>query len=190
MKTFEFIILFFSFAFTLALTHLLFAATRMIRYRRKLTFSWLHALWMANALMLLFANWISLFDFRDVNSMRLSTILILFIFVITLYFSCALVAPDFEEGESYDMRAFHQRESRTYIGALAALLVMSFVANIDATEAGIGVWGSENQIVALMIPMTILPIAFRNNAIVQWACPLLLLGLTMAFLVIFYPTLT
>ena len=50
MKSFEFLILFFTFAFALALTHLLFAATRMIRHRRTLIFSWPHALWMATAL--------------------------------------------------------------------------------------------------------------------------------------------
>ena len=40
MRPFEFIILFFSFIYTLALTHLLFAWTRMIRYRRTLILSW------------------------------------------------------------------------------------------------------------------------------------------------------
>ena len=96
MKIFEFLILFFSFAFTLALTHLLFAMTRMIRHRRELTFSIEHALWMANALLLLLANWLacSIFAARRVRP-RFHRIL--FVFVIALYFACALVSPDFED---------------------------------------------------------------------------------------------
>jgi len=39
VRPFDFIILFFSFIYTLALTHLLFAVTRMVRHRRMLTFS-------------------------------------------------------------------------------------------------------------------------------------------------------
>ena len=50
MNPFEFIILFFSFIYTLALTHLLFAWTRMIRHRRQLVLSWPHLLWMLVAL--------------------------------------------------------------------------------------------------------------------------------------------
>lgn len=188
MKSFEFLILFFSFAFTLALTHLLFAATRMIRHRRSLTFSWPHALWMANALMLLLANWLSLFDFRGKETIDLPTVFMLFALVITLYFACALVSPDFDEGETYDMAAFHEREGRTYIGTLAALLVVSFIANIDATHEGVANWGSENAIVVWMIVPTIAPLFSRNKA-VQLLSPIVLLGLTLAFMIIFYPVL-
>jgi hypothetical protein len=71
---FEFIILFFSFIYTLALTHLLFAATRMIRHRRELVFSWPHALWMLNALLLLVGNWMSLWDFHRQKTLSLAVI--------------------------------------------------------------------------------------------------------------------
>lgn len=188
MKSFEFLILFFSFAFALALTHLLFAATRMIRHRRSLIFSWPHALWMATALMLLLANWLSLFDFRSKESIDLPTVFMLFALVIMLYFACALVSPDFEEGETYDMPAFHEREGRTYIGTLVALMVVSFAANIDATHEGVAAWGAQNTLVALMIVPTVLALLTRNR-VVQILCPLALLGLTVAFMTIFYPVL-
>ena len=102
MTAFEFIIVFLSFAYALAFSHVLFAAARMIRHRRELIFSWPHALWMADAVMLLFSNWISLYDFRAMQVMSIGTILTLFAFVTTLYFTCALVTPDFEDGD-YDM---------------------------------------------------------------------------------------
>jgi hypothetical protein len=87
---FEFIILFFSFIYTLALTHLLLAAARMIRRRRSLVFSWPHALWMMNALLLL---------------MSLPVILGGFALVGAMYLICALIAPDFEDRDDLDLRA-------------------------------------------------------------------------------------
>jgi hypothetical protein len=189
MKTFEYIILFFSFIFTLALTHLLLAITRMIRHRRDLIFSWEHALWMLNALVLLLANWLSLFDFRGQERFDLDSIGMLFVLVIGLYFACALVAPDFEDREEYDMGEFHRREGSTYIGAIAAFLVLAFIANIDATKEGVGIWGTENSLVVWMVPVAIAPLFVRNRW-VQLACPTVLLILNFAFMVIFYPVIT
>jgi hypothetical protein len=186
MKTFEYVILFFSFVFTLALTHLLFAVTRMIRHRRDLIFSLEHGLWMVNALLLLVGNWLSLFDFRGQQSFDLDSIAMLFLFVIGLYFACALVSPDFEDRENYDMREFHRREGRTYIGAIAAFIVIAFVTNIFAGREGVASWSVENSLVLWMIPPVILPLFIRARWI-QLACPTVLLGLQLAFLVIFYP---
>jgi hypothetical protein len=189
MKTFEYVILFFSFVFTLALTHLLLAVTRMIRHRRELIFSWEHALWMANALLLLLANWLSLFDFRGQERFDLDSIAMLFIFVIGLYFACALVSPDFEDREEYDMREFHRREGATYIGAIALFIVVAFITNITASKEGVGVWGTENWLVVWMIPVTILPL-FVHKRIIQLTCPALLIAFNIAFLVLFYPVLS
>jgi hypothetical protein len=189
MKTFEYVILFFSFVFTLALTHLLFAVTRMIRHRRDVLFSWEHALWMLNALVLLVANWLSLFDFRGQQRFDLDSILMLFVFVIGLYFACALVSPDFDDREEYDMREFHRCEGPTYIGAIAVFIVLAFITNISASHEGVGIWGSENSLVIWMIPVTILPL-FVHNRIVQLACPTILLALNVAFLIIYYPVIS
>lgn len=115
MNAFEFVILFFSFIYTLALTHLLFAWTRMIRHRRELLVSWPHLLWMLAALFNLTDNWISLWDFRNTTTLSLATIATGFAFVTLNYFLCALVSPDFEGGETYDMKCFHAREGPTYI---------------------------------------------------------------------------
>lgn len=186
MTAFEFIIVFFSFAYALAFSHVLFAAARMIRHRRQLVFSWPHALWMANAALLLLSNWISLYDFRDMAAMSLGTILMLFVFVTTLYFTSALVTPDFEEGDGYDMQTFHRREFRTYVGAILALHLVSFIANTQAGDAGISNWGSQNLIVYAMLPPTILPL-FTMNRIVQLICPLIFLVENLVFLAVFYP---
>jgi hypothetical protein len=184
---FEFIILFFSFIYTLALTHLLFAATRMIRHRRELVFSWPHALWMLNALLLLVGIWMSLWDFHRQKTLSLAVIVGGFAFVIAQYLICALAAPDFEDGDSLDLRAFHERESGTYILAFAAILPLAPVLNL-AGAAGVGIanWANQNAIVLAMAPPILIPL-FVKAKWAQVGAPLVLVAVMAIFLVVYYP---
>jgi hypothetical protein len=186
---FEFMILFLSFIYTAALTHLLFAMTRMLRHRRTLTFSWPHFLWMLVALLNLTANWIGGYDFHRFERLTLSTITIGLIFTILVYFQCSLVSPDFEEGESYDMKEFHARESVTYMGVSFVVVLAAVIVNFLADFAlSIGSMGQQNLLVAAMIPPTVIPI-FVRRPWVQLVMPLFLLTLQVTQVVLFYPVL-
>jgi hypothetical protein len=189
MHPFEFIILFFSFIYTLALTHLLFAATRMVRHRRQLVLSWPHLLWMLVALGNLAANWISLWDFRSEGSLSLGTIAVGFLLVIINYALCALVSPDFDGGETYDMKRFHECEGATYIGAMLALVLASIAVNFWAGAAlDISNWAEENYVVTA----NLLPLALALFVKRPWAqilAPAALLATVIAYAVIYYPVL-
>lgn len=189
MHPLEFIILFFSFIYTLALTHVLFAATRMIRHRRQLVFSWPHALWMLNNLIFLAANCLSLWDFHESKSMSLEVIISTFILVIGQYFISALVAPDFEGGDSYDLREFHRRERRTYVGAFLVLMVIGVAINLQAAaRLGIAAWGQQNVIGVPMLAATVAAF-FIDRRWVQIGAPLIVLALLVAYPIIYYPVL-
>ena len=189
MGPFEFIILFFSFIYTLALTHILFAATRMIRHRRVLVFSWEHALWMLSAFLLLVGNWISLWDMHGLETISLTMIAFGFVFTVLLYFVSALVAPDFDDGETYDMGAFHTREGPTYIAAILVTVVTSLLANFAAGTAGIANWEAQNVEVIAMVPVVALPLFVRAKW-VQIVAPAALVVLMVAYLVTYYPVLS
>lgn len=189
MNPFEFIILFFSFIYTLALTHLLFAWTRMIRHRRQLVFSWPHLMWMLVALGNLAINWISLWDFRKEGSLPLGTIAAGFLFVIINYFVCALVSPDFEGGETYNMQRFHECEGPTYIGATLVLILASITANFFAGALlGVSNWSNENNLVIALLVPVVVPLLVKR-AWVQVASPGALLAGVIAYAVIYYPQL-
>lgn len=190
MDAYEFLITFFSFAYALGLTHLLFVVSRMARYRASLTFSWPHALWMANAAMLLLSNWISLWDFRGQQHFDIGTIFILSLFAFLLYLACAMVSPEFEQGETHDLKEFHLREGRIYIGTITAFLVMAFVANLDAAANGVASWGTENTLVSIMIPTAAVPLFFMRNRLVQIGAPVLLLAQSFFFLIYYYPSIS
>jgi hypothetical protein len=189
MRPFEFIIVLFSFIYTLGLTHLLFAATRMIRHRRTVVFSWPHALWMASALFLMTGNWLSLWDFHTLQAISLTTIAGGFGLVVIEYAVCALVAPELEADGDFDLQAFHERESRTYISAFLVIILFCLVINAAAgTGLGIQNWRNQNWIVLAMLPAAVVPLLVRNR-IVQVIAPLVMLMLQIAYPIIFYPVL-
>ncbi|HEX5238743.1 MAG TPA: hypothetical protein VFW39_09805 [Sphingomicrobium sp.] len=189
MGPFEFIILFFSFIYTLALTHLLFAWTRMIRHRRELVFSWPHFLWMLVAMANLAVNWISQWDFRTEHSLSLGTIASGFLFVVINYFVCALVSPDFEGGETYDMKHFHACEGPTYIAATLVLILISIVENFLAgVELKSQNWANENNLVITFLVPAALPLLIKAKWM-QILAPAVLLAETVAYAVIYYPVL-
>ena len=189
MGPFEYIIVFLSFIYSLAMAHLLFAWTRMIRHRRQLVFSWPHLLWMLAALANLAGNWLSLWDFRGVRVLSLATIASGFVLVIINYSVCALVSPDLEAGETHDMRRFHECEGPTYIGAMLVLIVTSIIVNFFAgTELNVTNWSDENYLVIGMLVPPVLALFVKT----EWAqvlAPVVLLIEVIAYAVIYYPVL-
>ena len=190
MGPFDFIIMFISFVYTLALTHVLFAVSRMIRHRRVVVLSWPHSLWMLNALILLTANWISMWDFRHFDRMPLAIIVAGLLFAIFQYVICVLVSPDIDDGEGFDMRAFHEREGRSYIAVNLLMVFMAVAANAAAgLAAGVENWAAQNVVVIAMLPPVLLALIIRR----PWAQvvgPLVLASLQTIFLIAHYPVLT
>ena len=189
MSPFEFIIIFFAFVYSLALAHLLFAWTRMIRHRRQITFSWPHLLWMLVAMFLLAVDWLSTWDYQTFDKLSLVEISSGFLFVMLNYFFCALVSPDFEGGETYDLKRFHSTEGRTYILVFLATVTIAIVENFLAGEKlGITKQGVENALVLFQLPLSLLPL-FVKRPWVQIVAPAVILMTIVAYGAMFYPVL-
>jgi hypothetical protein len=188
MEPFEYVLLLLSFIFTIALTHVLTGAARMIQHRRELSFSWPHALWMAQAFLLVVVNWAELWDFHTLKTIDLPTYLSAIAICVGNYFYCALVTPDFERGESFDLVAFHRTQGRTYLAAGMVLIVISLVVNAAASAEGVTSWAAQNGLVLAMGAAVATAMIWRNR-VVQIASPLVTISLTVAAMVISYPTL-
>jgi hypothetical protein len=189
VRPFDYIISLCSFAYTLGATHLLFAATRMIRNRRILVFSWPHGLWMLAALVIAVLNWFSLWDFHHLDPLPLGVIVPGLVVVGIQYFVCALVSPDFEGDEGYDMHAFHAREGRTYMGAVLVLFMVSLIVNFAASAVeGVTSWANANLPILATIPFVVLPLVVRMRW-VQVLSPLILIASTATFTALYYPVL-
>ena len=186
MRPFDFVITFLAFIYALALTHLLLAVAHMIRHRRELVFDWPHGLWMAAAFALLWANWISLWDFHALDTLTLATIAIAFLFGINQYLVCALVSPRLDGEDGLNMHMFHETQGRTYMAAFLVLFCVSIAINYFA-GSGLNVqnWAKENAVVIAMLPTALAPLLWRARW-VQIAAPIVLLALLIAYMLMFY----
>lgn len=68
MSVFEHVTALLSFVYALALTHLLSRIAELVVVRERVRFSGLLALGMVNAILLVFANWLSLWDFHSIKT--------------------------------------------------------------------------------------------------------------------------
>ena len=93
MTAFEHVTTLFSFVYALALTHLLARIAELIVARDRVKFSGLLALGMLNAILVVFANWLSLWDLHVITSWNLASITVQFLFAVNVFLICVLVGP-------------------------------------------------------------------------------------------------
>jgi hypothetical protein len=189
VHAFDFIMLFFSFIYALALTHLLLAVNAMIRRRRRIKFSLPHAIWMFGALLAVWINWISLWDFHEERVVSLGAIVGGFVLGIAQYLVCASVSPDFKEARDFDLRLFETEQRRSYLSAFLVLVAVSIGVNIGGSVLGVQKWMSENALVIPMLAAVVFPL-FARNKWVQIAGGAMFAGLNIAYLLIYYPSLS
>ena len=185
MTPFDFVVAFLSFIYTLALTHLLLSVARMVRFRRKIRFSIPHLLWMLCAVTVLVGNWTGLWDLHATREFTLGTITIALFFAIVQYVFCALVSPEFDEHDGFDLTAFHRTQYRTWAVASFALMAAALVINVSVTGLGLN-WVAENALVLAMM-LCAIAVYVTPNRIVQIVAPLILLGLLIAAPILYSP---
>jgi hypothetical protein len=140
MSAFEHVTALLSFVYALALTHLLARVAELIVARERVKFSGLLALGMVNAVLLVFVNWLSLWDLRSVTSWDLASIAIQFLFAISVYVICALVGPKSPEEGQIDLEDFFWRQRSYFYGAIIACLLLALLANLDFLKTTHNEW--------------------------------------------------
>ena len=132
MSAFEHVTALWSFVYALALTHLLARIAELIVARDRVRFSGLLALGMANAILLVFADWLSLWDLRSIKIWDLASITVQFLFAINVFLICVLVGPKAHDEGPIDLEDFYWRQRPYFYGALLACALLSLFANLDS----------------------------------------------------------
>jgi hypothetical protein len=145
---------------------------------------------MLDALLFLVANWISLWDVHAAKTIAIGTIVGGFVLSVNQYLVCALISPEFKSADDFNLRAFHDRQGRAYVGAFVSLIVISLVINF-AAGYGLGYqkWTSENAVVLAMLPAAAIPL-FVQRQIVQIAGAIALAILAVIYTLLYYPVLS
>ena len=188
MSPFDFIITLFSFVYSLAIAHALAGVGRAVRHRRTVAWSAPHGLWTANIILLIVANWLSLWDFRQLPTVSLGTVGLGGFYALLLYLMAAFVTPDVDDPEQRDLGQFHERERNTYIGATVVLILTSLVLNWAAGHAGVSNWAEQNLLVLLMLPISIAALLATREWVQIVTAALMTAGI-LAFAIVYYPVL-
>jgi hypothetical protein len=189
VSAFEHVTALLSFVYALALTHLLARIAELVVARERVRFSGLLGLGMANAILMVFVNWLSLWDLRSITSWDLASIAIQFLFAISVYVICALVGPRTTDEGVIDLEDFFWCQRPYFYGALIICLVLALLANLDFLKTpNAALFLKENLgTIAILVP-SIVGLISRNR-VVQWAAGLCFLVMIIGFAIMFTGTL-
>lgn len=185
MTAFEHVTALFSFVYALALTHLLARIAELVVARERVKFSGLLALGMINAVVLVFANWLSLWDLRSIKSWDLGSIVVQFLFAVVVFIICALVGPKAPDEGPIDLEDFFWRQRPYFYGAIVACVLLSLIANLAYLKTPNPVLFVKQNLINLpMLIPTVSALLFSKRW-VQWAGGFgflaMMIGYTIAF---------
>ncbi|HXX42638.1 MAG TPA: hypothetical protein VEI58_10280 [Chthoniobacterales bacterium] len=185
MSAFEHVTALLSFVYALALTHLLARIGELVLVRERVRFSGLLALGMLNAIAIVFANWLAIWDLRSVTSWDIASITIQFLLAISQYGLCVLVGPKASEEGVIDLEEFFWRQRRYIYGTAMIVLVLSVLANIDFLKTANTALFIKENIVTLILMVPALAALISRNRIVQWTAGLVFFVVVVVFTILF-----
>lgn len=166
---FEHVIILLSFVYALAVGHLLTSATELMWARDRVRVSWLQALWMFNALLILFENWIGAWSLSARKEWDVAEITIWFVAALIQYFTCSLISLRPKEDSPIDMKAFFERQRPLIFTAFLALAAINMFQNWwdRALIPGQYLWLYADLTTALLL-IAYLIAAFARAMWLQW----------------------
>jgi hypothetical protein len=190
VSAFEHVTALLSFVYALALTHLLARIAEMVVARDRVRFSGLLAVGMANAVVLVFANWLSIWDLRSVKTWDLGTITVQFLFAVAVFLACVLVGPKTPDEGPIDLEDFFWRQRPYYYSAVLACVLLALVANLAFLKsANAWLFVQENEVSLPMLVPCILALASRARW-AQWVAGVSLLAMLLWYTIAFCSTLS
>src|SRR5437764_9577594 len=127
---------------------------------------------MLNAILVVFANWLSLWDLHAITSWNLASISVQFLFAINVFLICVLVGPKAPDEGEIDLEDFFWRQRPYFYGALLATVILSLIANLDFLKTpNVALFVRQNLTVLPMLIPTVLALVSRTRW-VQWAAGL------------------
>lgn len=143
MRAFDYVMTLNSFVYALGIAHILATVGEIIRAGKRVRWSWLHAAWLLNALLLIVSWWLALWDLRDLKTWTMPTVLFFFLMACVLYLEARLVSPPIAAEGPVDLEAFHREEGRKYMGVYTAIVVQ-IILTVYLYGSATKYWVAEN----------------------------------------------
>lgn len=130
MTTFEYVSVMLSIVVSLAFTHLIAGAVRLIQARGT-KFSFVYAGWFLLLLFWCVDYWFSLWQARNADIWTLGFVSFLLLMATVLYAACGLAVPtEAEAAGGVDLANFHATYRRRFLGVLFVYQVLSIFGNL------------------------------------------------------------
>ncbi len=118
-----------AFVFAVSLAQLLLRISALVVARKRVTFSGLSCLAMACAILLVYLNWLSLWELRGAKDWNLLSMTVTFFFALSICFTCTLAAPHTAADGATDMEAFYWQQRKPFYCSWIACEILAIVAN-------------------------------------------------------------
>lgn len=184
MAAFDHLILLLSFVYALALTHVLSRVAGLLFARGRVRFSGLLPVWMASSVLMVFVNWLSLWDARGMQTWSLYSIVLQFVFATANYFFCAMAAPDYPAEGVIDLEAMYAQTRVPLFGFCLLLYLVGLASNADLMRVNASLFLRENLFILVGIASVMLPLMVRARW-AQWTGATVTLFSGSAFLLLF-----
>jgi hypothetical protein len=185
VEAFHHVLALLAFVFALSLTGLLSRASALFVARERVTVSGLGILAATNCALLVYLNWLSLWEVRTLPNWGLLEITTVFTFSLWVYFTCTLALPQPAAAGPIDMARFYRNERVTYYFAWLVCQTLAIVTNLLLADPTNGLeLANENVLNAATLVAIILALATPQQW-AQWTGGLALLLLNIAFLLTF-----
>ena len=172
-----------SFVFALAFAHILSSGTDLVRERTRVHFSWTHGLWMSIAVIVLFGNWLALWNHRN-QKLDVAATTIQFLFTVVQYFTCSIVSPRVPEHGTIDLWQYHKRHKRQYLTAFLVLGIFAVGLNgyFFVRSGGRNLWNfASAQVNVLPMIVCVIAALFARPVWLQFGCAVVALLLVAYF---------
>ena len=185
---FEHVTILLSFVFAIALTHLLSTATELLLARDRVRFSGLHTMWMANALLALLINWLSLWGLVIIRHWTVPEVVLQFAAAIMQYFTCSTLAIRAPDHGSIDVPAVFERHRHVIFAAFASMAIIAMIQNYwdRNNSAGLSSTAWIVEDLGVLPTLVIALIAgWARPQWLQWTAGLAMTAISIVFLVIY-----
>jgi hypothetical protein len=118
-----------SFVYAIAVSHILVSVTELVWARDRVRVSWLHALWMFNAMLALLTSWIGMWFLSARPNWDVAEVVITFTSAVIQYFTCSLLSIRPRDEGIIDVPAFFARQRPFIFATFAVLLLVNMFQN-------------------------------------------------------------
>ena len=140
---------------------------------------------MVNAVLLVFSNWLSIWDLRSLKSWDLFSITVQFLFAIAVFIVCVLVGPKMPDEGTIDLEDFFWRQRPYFYGAVVCGVFLSLIANLAFLKtANAALFVKENLTNLPMFIPTVFGLV-SDKRWIQWAAAVCFLAMMLAYTIIF-----